>query len=94
MGKSYHCAHVWGAGSISIQEETVRVSRYSFQEGEIVSHSQDTQSINDPGKIHVTCSACGFKHTYNLHSPVLPLWVTDLVIAYQDMMKADRAVKE
>jgi hypothetical protein len=81
------CSHVWGLGRIHIEEETVRVSRCSFQDGEIVATSVDSRDFNGPGKITVRCEECGFKHTYNLHSPVLPRWVTNLVLPYLDLAK-------
>jgi hypothetical protein len=81
------CPHVWGLGRIHIEEETVRVSRCSFQDGEIVATSVESRAFNGPGKITVRCEECGYKHTYNLHSPVLPRWVTELVIGYLDLAK-------
>ena len=35
------CAHVWGAGRIHIEEETLRVSRTSFREGKTVATSEE-----------------------------------------------------
>jgi hypothetical protein len=82
-----HCPHVWGAGRIHIEEETVRVSRSSFRHGKVVAMSEDARDFNGPGKFTIRCEECGFKHTYNLLSPRLPRWVTTLLIEHLDRMK-------
>jgi hypothetical protein len=79
--------HVWGAGRIHIEEETVRVSRTSFRNGQVVATSEEVRDFNGPGKFTIRCEECGLKHTYNLHSPKLPRWVTTLLIELLDLVK-------
>jgi hypothetical protein len=81
------CPHVWGYGRIHIEEETVRVSRTSFRDGKVFTTSEEVRDFNGPGKFTIRCEECTFKHTYNLHSPRLPRWVTTLLIEHLDLVK-------